>query len=181
MPRLIEEIDALYTCDDRHTVLKHAWIVVEDGRNAALGEHKPPDGEFDERIDLSGSIAMPGFVNAHHHFFQTLTRALPRAQRGHLMDWLQVLYPVWGAMSPDDLAAATGATAAELLLTGATTSVDHLYLVPRCDPAYVDAEVAATGTAGLRLHLVRGSLTAIEGDLEHTLSETLGPRAGGII
>jgi cytosine/adenosine deaminase-related metal-dependent hydrolase len=181
MRRIIEEIDALYTCDDRHTILKHAWMVVEDGKIAAVGEQQPPDGDFDERIDLSGSIAMPGFVNAHHHFFQTLTRALPRAQRGQLMDWLEVLYPVWGAMSPDDLAAATGATAAELLLTGATTSVDHFYLVPRCDPAYVDAEVAAACTAGLRLHLVRGSLTAIEGDLEYKLSKSLGPRAGGII
>ncbi|MBV8851076.1 MAG: amidohydrolase family protein [Methylobacteriaceae bacterium] len=181
MRLLIEKIDALYTCDDRRSVLKHAWIVVENGKIAALGEHDSPDGDFDERIDLSGSIAMPGFVNAHHHFFQTLTRALPRAQRGQLMDWLRVLYPVWSAMSPDDLAAAAAASASELLLTGATTSVDHFYLVPRCDPSYVDAEVAAVRDAGLRLHLVRGSMTAIEGDLEHVLSESLGPRAGGII
>src|SRR3982074_3575011 len=100
MRRLIENIDALYTCDDRDRVLKGAWIVIEGAKIAALGEGQAPAGEFAERIDLTGSVAMPGLINAHHHFFQTLTRALPRAQRGQLLDWLAVLYPVWATMSP---------------------------------------------------------------------------------
>lgn len=181
MRRLIANIDALYTCDERDRVLRGAWIVVEGARIAALGEGAAPDGSFDERLDLTGAVAMPGLVNAHHHFFQTLTRALPRAQRGQLLDWLSVLYPVWGAMTPDDFAAAAAATSAELLLTGATTSVDHCYLVPRGDADFIASEVAAVRGVGLRLHLVRGSMTAIEGDLEARLSRTLGPRAGGII
>jgi 8-oxoguanine deaminase len=178
---MIENIDALYTCDSHDRVLKQAWIVVDGNTIAELGDGTPPTGEFNERLDLSGSVAMPGLVNTHHHFFQTLTRALPRAQRGQLMDWLSVLYPVWGLMEPGDLAAAAAASAAELLLTGATTSVDHFYLVPRCDPAFIDAEIEAARRAGIRLHLVRGSMTTIEGDLEAKLSDRLGPRAGGII
>jgi cytosine/adenosine deaminase-related metal-dependent hydrolase len=181
MRRLIENIDALYTCDDRDRVLKRAWMVIEGAKVAALGEGPAPAEEFAERIDLTGSVAMPGLINTHHHFFQTLTRALPRAQRGQLLDWLAVLYPVWATMSPEDLAAAAAATIAELLLTGATTSVDHFYLVPRCDPAFLGAEVDVARKSGIRLHLVRGSMTAIEGDLEHRLSRTSGPRAGGII
>src|SRR3981189_1459105 len=181
MRRLIENIDALYTCDDRDRVLKRAWMVIEGAKVAALGEGPAPAEEFAERIDLTGSVAMPGLINTLQHSFQPLPRALPRAQRGQLRDWLAVLYPVWATMSPEDLAAAAAATIAELLLTGATTSVDHFYLVPRCDPAYLKAEVDAARTSGIRLHLVRGSMTAIEGDLEHRLSRTLGPRAGGII
>jgi cytosine/adenosine deaminase-related metal-dependent hydrolase len=181
MRRLIENIDTLYTCDSQDRVLKSAWIVAEGGTIAALGEGPPPAGNFDERIDLSGSVALPGLVNTHHHFFQTLTRALPRTQRGQLLDWLAVLYPVWGLMEPGDLAAAASASIGELLLTGATTSVDHFYLVPRCDPAFIAAEVEAARQAGIRLHLVRGSMTTIEGDLEEKLSATVGPRAGGII
>jgi len=181
MRRLLCNIDALYTCDDHERVLRNAWLMTEGAWITALGEGPSPDGMFDERIDLAGSVGMPGLVNAHHHFFQTLTRALPRAQRGQLLDWLSVLYPVWGAMSPDDLSAAAAATSAELLLTGATTSVDHFYLVPRCDPAFIEADAKAARRLGLRLHLVRGSMTAIEGDLEDRLSRTLGPRAGGII
>jgi cytosine/adenosine deaminase-related metal-dependent hydrolase len=181
MLRLIENIDTLYTCDEHNRVLKGAWILIEDRKIAALGEGPAPPGEFDARIDLTGSVAMPGLINTHHHFFQTLTRALPRAQRGQLLDWLEVLYPVWSTMNPEDLAAAAAATTAELLLTGATTSVDHFYLVPRCDSAYLEAEIDAARRSGIRLHLVRGSMTAIEGDLEERLSRTLGPRAGGII
>lgn len=181
MRRLIENIDTLYTCDSQDRVLKSAWIVADGGTIAALGEGPPPPGNFDDRIDLSGSVALPGLVNSHHHFFQTLTRALPRAQRGQLLDWLAVLYPVWGLMEPDDLAAAASASIGELLLTGATTSVDHFYLVPRGDPAFIAAEIEAARQAGMRLHLVRGSMTTIEGDLEERLSAKLGPRAGGII
>ncbi|MGY3425474.1 ABC-type branched-subunit amino acid transport system ATPase component [Bradyrhizobium sp. F1.13.4] len=162
MRRLIENIDTLHTCDDEGRVLRRAWIVVAGSRIAALGDGPPPAGDFDERIDLSSSVAMPGLVNAHHHFFQTLTRALPRAQRGHLLDWLSVLYPVWGLMQPEDLAAVASASAAELLLTGATTTVDHFYLVPRCEDAYLETEVEALGRMGIRLHLVRGSMTTIE-------------------
>jgi 8-oxoguanine deaminase len=181
MRRLIENIDELYTCDAADTVLRDAWIVVDGDKIGEIGSGALPSGDFAERINLSGSIAMPGLVNTHHHFFQSLTRALPRAQRGHLIEWLGLFYPVWGGMTPDDLAAAAASTAAELLLTGATTSADHFYLIPKADPAFVDSEVAATKAAGMRLHLVRGSLTAIEGDLESRLSKTLGPRAGGLI
>jgi 8-oxoguanine deaminase len=181
MLRLIEKIDELYTCDAADTVLQNAWIVVDGDKVGEIGCGAPPVGDFAERIDLSGSIAMPGLVNAHHHFFQTLTRALPRAQRGHLIEWLGLFYPVWGGMTPDDLAAAAASTSAELLLTGATTSADHFYLIPGADAAFVDSEIEAAKAAGMRLHLVRGSLTAIEGDLESWLSKTLGPRAGGLI
>ncbi len=185
MRHLIENIDALYTCDDAGDgsgrVLRRAWLVTQDGVVAALGEGPPPAGAFDLRIDLAGSIAMPGFVNAHHHFFQTLTRAIPGATRGHLLDWLRLMYPLWGGMTPADHAAACRATAAELLLTGATTSVDHFYLVPRCDSAYVEAEVAAVREMGLRLHLVRGSMTALEGDLGRELLPVMGPALSGII
>jgi cytosine/adenosine deaminase-related metal-dependent hydrolase len=179
--RLIENIDTLYTCDSGHRVLRDAHLVTEDGRIAALGEGPAPDGAFDERIDLAGCIAMPGLVNVHHHFFQTLTRAIPGGLRGELIDWLRLMYPLWAGMTPADLRAATAATAGELLLTGATTSVDHAYCMPGCDPAFVQEEVAAAREAGLRLHLVRGSMTEIEGTLGAELSALLGPGAGGII
>jgi cytosine/adenosine deaminase-related metal-dependent hydrolase len=181
MRRILKNIDALYTCDDGNRVLKNAWLISENGRIAALGEGTPPDGQYEECMDLTGSIGMPGLVNAHHHFFQTLTRAIPKAQRGHLIDWLRLLYPVWGSMTPDDLSAAASSTCAELLLTGATTTADHFYLVPNCDPAFVAAEVDAARAAGIRLHIARGSMTSIERNLEAELSPVLGPKAGGII
>ena len=181
MKRLLHDIDALYTCDDAHSAYAGAYIVTDGDRIAEIGSGTPPDGAFDERIDLSGTLVVPGLVNMHHHFYQTLTRAIPATLRGHLIDWLRMMYPIWAGMTPDDLAAATEATAAELLLTGATTSVDHSYLMPRCDPAFIEAEIEAARGMGLRLHLVRGSLTELEAGLADELTALLGPRAGGLL
>jgi 8-oxoguanine deaminase len=180
MRRLLTNIDALQD-GIADAPLRDAHVVVDGERIAAIGAGAAPAGDFDEVIDLSGCIVLPGFVNAHHHFFQTLTRAIPGVQRGHLLDWLMLLYPLWARMTPDDLAAATEAACAELLLTGATTSSDHCYLVPGARPEFVEAEVAAARGMGLRLHLVRGSITRIEADLGERLTALLGPRAGGLL
>lgn len=180
MRRLLHNIGWLYSCDARDLVLRDAHVVVEDGRIAALGPGRP-DGDFDQTEDLDGALLVPGFVNVHHHFFQTLTRAVPAMLRGHLIEWLYRMYPVWAGMTPDDLGHATEAGLAQLLLTGATTSVDHSYLVPGADPAFGAAQIAAARDMGARLTLIRGSLTALESDLEARLTRILGPRAGGLV
>ena len=178
---LLENIDELHSCNDQADIVRNAHVVIRDGRIASIGGGVPPEGDFAERIDLSGHIVMPGLVNVHHHFFQTLTRAIPAAQRGHLLTWLMTHYPLWARMTPEDLAAATQAACAELLLSGVTATADHCYLVPRADPDYVDAEISAALGMGLRLNFVRGSITALEADLGDRLTALLGPRAGGIL
>lgn len=180
MRTLLCHIGRLYTCDREDRVLADAHVVIEGERIVAVGQGMP-EGHFDQRIDLRGQIVMPGLVNLHHHFFQTLTRAIPRALSGHLLDWLKAMYPLWAGMTPDDLDAATQASMAELMLTGATTTVDHAYLMPGGDPAYTDAIIHGANAAGLRLHLVRGCMTAMEDRLEEELSPVLGPRAGGLV
>lgn len=179
MRHLLHGIGRLYTCDADDSVLDNAYLVVEDGRIAAIGTGMP-EGDFDLTEDMAGRLVVPGFVNLHHHYFQTLTRAIPAGQRGHLIDWLYAMYPIWAGMTPDDLAAATEASVAQLLLTGATTSVDHSYILPR-GVDHVEAEIAAARGTGARLALMRGSLTSIEADLEQRLTALLGPRAGGLV
>ena len=180
MRTLLSGIGMLYTCDRDDRVLKDAYVVIEDERVVEVGSGQV-EGHFDQRIALGSCIVTPGFVNLHHHFFQTLTRAIPLALSGHLVDWLKAMYPVWAGITPDDLATATLASTAELMLTGATTSVDHAYLMPGNDAAYADAHVAAARASGMRLHFVRGSMTAMEAGLEAELSKILGPRAGGLV
>lgn len=180
MRHLLQNIGTLYTCDSNDRVLKNAYLVIEDGRIAEIGTGKP-EGDFDAVEDMAGRLVLPGFVNLHHHYFQTLTRAIPAAQRGHLIDWLYKMYPLWATMTPDDLACATEASVAQLLLTGATTSVDHSYLLPRGGTEHIEAEIAAARAMGARLVLVRGSLTSLEADLEARLTPILGPRAGGLV
>jgi 8-oxoguanine deaminase len=180
MRTLLSHIGRLYTCDRHDRVLADAYVVVEGERIVEVGQGRP-EGHFDQRIDLRGQVVIPGLVNLHHHFFQTLTRAIPRALSGHLIDWLRAMYPLWAGFTPEDLNAATQATMAELMLTGATTSVDHAYLMPGGRAAYTDAIVEGARTAGMRLHLVRGCMTVMEDRLEQELTPLIGPRAGGLV
>ncbi len=111
----------------------------------------------DEVLDLRGHVLLPGLVNTHHHFYQTLTRAVPAAQDANLFNWLKTLYPIWARLTPDDIFASTQTALAELALSGCTTASDHLYLFPNASK--LDDEIAAASEIGLRLHASRGSMS----------------------
>jgi cytosine/adenosine deaminase-related metal-dependent hydrolase len=96
-------------------------------------------------------------VNTHHHFYQTLTRAIPAAQNANLFHWLQTLYPIWAKMTPEDIRLSTQTALAELALSGCTTASDHLYLFP--NGSRLDDEIEAAAELGLRLHASRGSMS----------------------
>jgi 8-oxoguanine deaminase len=106
-------------------------------------------------IDARGCVVMPGLVNCHHHLFQTLTRAVGTAGGLALFDWLKLLYPVWGGLDPEGVYVSAKLALSELILTGATTVADHLYLYP--GGARLDDEIAAARELGVRFHASRGS------------------------
>ena len=140
------------------TVLRGArWpgdIAFIDGHITAVGRVDPqPD---DVVIDCSGCIITAGLINTHHHLYQWMTRG--RAVGCDLFGWLSELYPVWGRLDVDDVAAAALVGLGELALSGCTTAFDHHYLVPRGDDSVFDAIVEAARRVGVRLHLSRGSM-----------------------
>jgi cytosine/adenosine deaminase-related metal-dependent hydrolase len=108
-------------------------------------------------LDLTGHILLPGLINTHHHFYQTLTRAVPAAQDANLFNWLKTLYPIWARMRPDDIYISTQTALAEMSLSGCTAASDHLYLYP--NGSKLDDEIAAGIEIGLRLHASRGSMS----------------------
>jgi cytosine/adenosine deaminase-related metal-dependent hydrolase len=146
--------------DDAGTELAPGWLVVEDGRVAAVGSGEPPPS--DERVDLHGAVVTPGLINTHHHLYQTLTRA--RAQQADLFTWLQTLYPTWARIDEEMVAAAARTGIAELALSGCTTVFDHHYVFPRGISGLVEAEVAAARELGVRIHASRGSMDLGESD-----------------
>jgi len=149
-------------------------VLVRDGKIAALGAGPYSGDEPDRRIDLSGCIVVPGFVNTHHHFFQTLTRAIPTVQRAGLLDWLFHMYPLWAGLDEEAVYWSALATSAELMLTGTTTAVDMAYLLPERDGELADAEVEAVREAGIRFHFLRGCMPTIESDLQQRLGPVMG-------
>jgi len=178
---LLRSARRIYTCDDRDTVLDDAWIVVENEKIAAIGDGPPPSIQADKTIDLAGSIVTPGLINIHHHFFQSITKALPFVQKSFVLDWLLKLYPLWVEIGPEEMAAATKVAAAELLLSGGTTSVDHSYMVPGADFEILETQVQTCHDMGLRLHLVVGSMPTLEGNLEELLRPIIGDKIGRLI
>ncbi|MBI1294419.1 8-oxoguanine deaminase [bacterium] len=111
----------------------------------------------DTKINATGKIVLPGFVNTHHHFYQTLTRVIPAAQDAVLFDWLKTLYPIWAELTPGDVFVSTQLALVELLLSGCTTSSDHHYLWP--NGSRLDDQFAAADEIGVRFHGARGSMS----------------------
>jgi 8-oxoguanine deaminase len=153
-------------------LIKHAYIAtmdhhlreypdgglfVRDGFIEQIGPTEVLPSKADKVLDLSGHVLFPGLVNTHHHFYQTLTRAVPAAQDANLFNWLKTLYPIWARLTPEDIFTSTQTALSELALSGCTTASDHLYLYP--NGSKLDDEIDAAGEVGLRLHASRGSMS----------------------
>ncbi|NJK79406.1 MAG: 8-oxoguanine deaminase [Chloroflexaceae bacterium] len=158
---LIKAADTILTMDAARPRIQGGSILVRDGWIVQLFDTPalPPDIEqsADEVIDARGLAILPGLINTHHHFYQTLTRAVPGAQDQELFDWLVRLYPIWGELTDEAVYISTLTAMAELILSGCTTSSDHLYLYP--NDATLDAQVRAAQQIGLRFHVTRGSMS----------------------
>ncbi len=153
-------------------LLENGHVSVVDKR-IELVQRQPIAGTADETIDLEGCLLIPGLISLHHHFFQHVTRAWPGTHRAASEDWLAALYPVWARMTPRDFAAAARSAAAELLLCGTTTAVDHAFLLGHRGDERLAAEIAAVAELGLRLHVVRSGLPGIGGRVEGRLGSAV--------
>lgn len=147
----------LVTMDGARREIAGGGLYVEDGRIVAVGRPQDLPASADEVIDLSGHVVMPGMVNTHHHMVQSLTRAVPAAQDGELFTWLKALYPLWAGLTGEMVEAATETAMAELILSGCTTSSDHLYIYP--NGARLDDSIRAARRIGMRFHAARGAMT----------------------
>ncbi len=159
---LLRDATLVATMDDARTEVADGSVLIRGRAIVAVGAavDMPADIHIDEVVDCRGMVVLPGLVNTHHHFFQTLTRALPAAQDAELFAWLRVLYPVWARLTPAMLEISAQVAIAELMLSGCTTASDHLYLYP--NGGRLDDTIAAARTLGIRFHACRGSMSVGE-------------------
>jgi cytosine/adenosine deaminase-related metal-dependent hydrolase len=154
---LVKHADVVVTMDDRRREIPGGGLFVRDGFIEQVGPTGELPTEADKVLDLRGHILLPGLINTHHHFYQTLTRAVPPAQDANLFGWLTTLYPIWAGITPEDIYISTQTALAELALSGCTTASDHLYIYP--NGARLDDEIAAALEIGVRLQASRGSMS----------------------
>ena len=154
---LVKNARVMATMDAGRREIAGGGLFIEDGFIRQAGPTAELSETADEVLDLSGHALLPGLINTHHHFYQTLTRAVPAAQNANLFNWLKTLYPIWARMTPDDIFISTKTALAELALSGCTTASDHLYLFP--NGARLDDEIAAALEMGVRIQASRGSMS----------------------
>lgn len=154
---LVKNAEVLVTMDAGRREIARGGLYVEDNRIVAVGTRDTLPATADEVLDLTGHVVIPGLVNTHHHMYQSLTRAIPAAQDGELFNWLTNLYPVWANLTPEMIRVSTQTAMAELLLSGCTTSSDHLYIYP--NGCKLDDSIEAAAEIGMRFHASRGSMS----------------------
>ena len=162
---LVKNATLLATMDAESREWPAGGLLAEDGVIRAVGPTDTLPATANEVVDATGMVVLPGLVNTHHHFYQTLTRAVPAAQDADLFTWLQTLYPIWARLTPEAIAVSTKVALAELLLSGCTTTSDHTYIWP--NGARLDDQIEAVQELGVRFHAARGSMS-------------LGESAGGL-
>ena len=143
---------------ERGVIVEGAQIVecVARGRTPAL--------PYEAAFDASRHVVLPGLVNTHHHFYQTLTRAHPAGLGKELIPWLVAMERVWARMTPEALRLAVRMALVELMLSGCTTAADHHNLFPPGLEGAIDIEVEEARALGLRMTVARGSMGISEKD-----------------
>lgn len=153
---------AIFTANDLDA---SGGLVIEDGRiSEVLGAGRQPSTPCQQVFDAREHVVLPGLINTHHHFYQTLTRAWAPVVNQPLFPWLKTLYPVWARLTPEKLALASKVALAELLLSGCSTAADHHYLFPGGLENAIDVQVEAVRELGMRAMLSRGSMSLGEDD-----------------
>lgn len=153
---LVDTCEVVVTMDDSVREIPGGSILIENGVISWVGSGTPPEANGAERISGSGTVALPGLINTHHHLYQALTRV--RAQDQGLFGWLKALYPVWAGIDQEWEWAAARVGLAELALSGCSTTTDHHYVFPQGGVGFLEAEIGAAKEIGLRFHPTRGSM-----------------------
>ncbi len=154
---LVKNALVLATMDDRGREIAGGGLLARDGVIEAVGPSADLPQQADIVLDLAGHVVIPGLVNTHHHLFQSLTRVVPAGQDARLFGWLTACYPIWQRLGPEHIRVSAMTGLAEMMLSGCTTSSDHLYLFP--NGARLEDEIEAASDLGIRFHAMRGSMS----------------------
>lgn len=154
---LIQHARVLVTMDEQRREIADGAIFIRGNVIEQVGPSDELPQQADQIIDAHHHVVLPGLINTHHHMYQSLTRAIPSAQNGELFSWLNNLYPIWANLTAEMVQISTRTAMAELILSGCTTSSDHLYIYP--NDCRLDDSIEAAAAIGMRFHAARGAMS----------------------
>ena len=154
---LIKNARVLVTMDAERREIANGAVFMRGNVIEQVGNSADLPQTADEIIDATNHVVIPGLINTHHHMYQSLTRVIPAAQNGELFNWLNNLYPIWANLTPEMVQVSTQVAMAELILSGCTTSSDHLYIYP--NGCKLDDSIEAAQKIGMRFHAARGAMS----------------------
>jgi 8-oxoguanine deaminase len=157
---LIKRAHVVATMNDAQQELTDASIFIRNHLIEAVGPSDTLPETADRVIDARGHVVIPGLINTHHHMVQSLTKAVPVSQNAELFAWLKGLYPIWAGLTPEMVRVSTQVAMAELLLSGCTTTSDHLYIYP--NGVRLDDSIDGARAIGMRFVATRGSMSVGE-------------------
>lgn len=164
MDLLLKNLSQVVTFNDKDEILYKTDILIHKNEIISIDKNITPH-ENTEVIDCSGLIALPGFVNTHHHLYQTLFRGIKEVQEMPLFPWLKGLYEFWKHIGPEAVYYGSLVGFSELLRTGCTTTMDHHYVFPENSPStLIDEQIKASSEIGIRFHATRGSMSLGKSD-----------------
>ncbi|MEM7336681.1 MAG: 8-oxoguanine deaminase [Chloroflexota bacterium] len=152
---LVKNTAVTVTMDNARREIVNGGLYIKDNQILQAAPTSDLPETADTVLDLKDHIVLPGLINTHHHMYQTLTRAL--AMEMDLFSWLKALYPIWGNLTNEAIYTSTQTALSELVLSGCTTSSDHLYVFP--DGCRLDSQIEAATDIGVRFHAARGSMS----------------------
>ncbi len=156
---LIKNPLLIATMNDEQLEFSGGHLLIENDKIISIGKNNL-NLEVDEIIDARSMVVLPGFINTHHHFYQTLTRNIPKMQNAPLFSWLNDHYELWKELTEEGVTISTKTAIAELMKSGTTTSSDQLYLFSQKTSAQlIDNEIEAAKEMGIRFHPTRGSMS----------------------
>src|SRR5262245_32766631 len=149
MARALIKNGTVVTVDPQRQVYSDGFVAIDGAKIVAVGPatQSPAPNGFDEVIDASGAIVMPGLINMHQHHWYTLFKGL--ADGLLLEDWVtEILLPLSLHLDAGAMRMSSYLAGMEMLATGTTCSLNHS--VTTTTPELVAASIEPQAELGIR-------------------------------
>ena len=140
------------TVDTEDRVFEGGFVAVRDGRIAGVGPAamSPDPSDYDEVLDLTGHLVMPGLVNAHTHAAMILFRGRAEGRSLLTMEgWYNAIREPELALQSEDIGPAVALSAAEMLLSGTTLFCEQYFFAEEIAAAVAEAGIRAVIAYGI--------------------------------